>query len=88
MAITLFVGGITEDKQAVYKRTFFTSRKIERTFKRGVEVRYVYVQEKMERRKMLKLLDARHYTIFVLVDENMNQKALLREDQLLTLLTK
>jgi len=83
MAITLFVGVITEDKSAVYKRTFYLSRKRERIKKNGVELRVLYVDENMPLYKLLKMLNARHYTIFVCVDENLKQKQIISEKQLL-----
>ena len=32
--------------------------------------------------KLLKLIDARHYTIFVLVDDNLKPVSFIREDEL------
>lgn len=82
MAVTLFVGGITEDKQAVYKRNFWQVRKIERSKNKGIEVKYLYVNQQTSKTKLLKLIDARHYTIFVLVDDNLKPVSFIREDEL------
>lgn len=82
-SISLFIGGVTEDKNAVYKRNLFSSRKAERMSKRGVEIRRLYVSVNMPKSKLFKLLDARHYTIFVLVDENLKEVAVIRESELL-----
>ncbi len=83
MAITLFVGGISEDKSAVYKKVFYITRKKQRTFKSGVETRYVMVNKNMEKAKLLKLINARFYTVFLFVDDNLNVVKEVGEAELL-----
>ncbi len=87
MSVTLFSQAIAEDKQAVYRRAYFSKRKAERTKKNGVEVRLLYVNKNMPILKLYRMLDARHYTIFVLVDDNMKQTKLLKEDEVIKSLT-
>ena len=87
MSVTLFSQAIAEDKQAVYRRAYFSKRKVERTKKNGVEVRLLYVNKNMPILKLYRMLDARHYTIFVLVDDNMKQTKLLKEDEVIKSLT-
>ena len=87
MAITLFLGTITEEKEASYKRCFYLSRKQERTQKYGVEVRYLSVSKELSKTKLLKLLDARHFTIFLLVDCGMNIVGAIKENELIDELT-
>lgn len=83
VSVTLFISGITEEKAAVYKRSMMRTRKIERTNKRGVEVRYLLVNQKMEDFRLYRLLSARFYTIFVLVDDNFNRVGIVEEDKLI-----
>ena len=52
-----------------------------------MEVRLLYVNKNMPILKLYRLLDARHYTIFVLVDDNMKQTKLLKEDEVIKSLT-
>lgn len=82
IGITLFLGGIVEDKNASYKKTYFFNRKKARLAKRGVEVRYVCVSEKNQNSNLIKMLNARYYTIFILVDSNFNKVRVVEEREL------
>jgi len=84
MAITLFVGAISEDKNASYKRLFFSQRKRNRIKKVGVETRLVMVSEKASYATIIKHISARFFTIFLFVDENFNVVKTLNENQILS----
>lgn len=79
VAISLFVGGISEDKNAVYKKSFYFSRKYERAKSKGVEIRKIYISEDFKKAKLYKLLDARFYTVFIVVDKDMNEIGVIKE---------
>ena len=81
IAVTLFAGVISEDKNAVYKRIYLQQQKIQRTEKYGIEQRVLFVSKNLPVRKLLKLIDLRHFTIFNMVDENMNVVKVLTENQ-------
>ena len=82
MAVTLFLGAITEDKSAVYKRNFYLLRKYERAKKRGVEEKKIYVSEDIKPYNLLRLIDARFYVVFILVDKNMKEVGIIKERDL------
>ena len=84
ISVSLFIGAISEDKKASYKRIMFMERKKERCYKNGVEVRHIMVNEKIEKLKLLKMVNARFFTIFVLVDDNFNVKKHISEKDILT----
>ncbi len=83
VAITLFISGVTEDKSASYKRSLMKQSKLERAKKRGVEIRYLLVSRDLDDYKLYRLLSARFYTIFVLVDQNLHPLSQLTEDELI-----
>lgn len=83
ISITLFVGAVSEDKSASYKRAFAMNRKIERTKKRGLEVRYVYVNKDVDDYKLLSLINMRTYTIFIIVDESLEPVGRIDEKEVL-----
>lgn len=83
VSITLFVGAIAEDKKAVYKRILFLERKRIRSKTTGVEIRYIMVDEYINKAKLLKLINARFYTIFLLVDDNFCVKKQISEYDIL-----
>lgn len=82
-SINMFIGSITEDKKAVYKKLLYLPRKIERTKKSGVEIRYILVGYQTEKIKLFKMLNARFYTIFILVDNNLKQVGIIQESELI-----
>lgn len=82
MSVTLFVSGIADDKNAVYKRALYLSRKFKRATRNGVEVRYVLVFEETPKEKLITLLSARFYTIFVLIDSKFNKVKEVEEKSL------
>ncbi|MBQ3158202.1 MAG: site-2 protease family protein [Clostridia bacterium] len=82
MAVSLFISGTIEDKNAVYKKCFYLSRKYERTKKRGLELRRVYISEELPKYKLLKMLDARFYTIFIIVNEHMQEIGIIKENEI------
>ena len=71
-SVNLMMSAFATDKSASYKRCYFSVRKMERIRKYGVETRYLMVSKDLDFFKLYKLTDARHYTIFLLVDENFN----------------
>lgn len=83
MSVTLFISAITEDKNAVYKKVMFLTRKQERIKKSGVEQKYVYVSNNISPKKLIKLLDAKYYTVFICVDENLNKTKVITEYDLI-----
>jgi len=70
MSVALFLGGTNEDKQASYKRVLFMPRKIERINKAGVESREIYVSQNLDKRKLLRMINSRYYTRFIVVDDD------------------
>lgn len=87
MAVTLFLGGIVEDKKAIYKKTFYQERKKERAKKRGVEVKYLGVKNQEDKSKFLKFITPRFYTIFVVFDDDMSVIEYITETSLIDRLT-
>lgn len=83
MAITLFAGAISTDKDASYKRIYLQKRKLERVKKQGLEQRVLYVGKDIEYKSLIKLIDLRHYTTFMLVDDKMQVVSKLSEDQII-----
>lgn len=83
MSVTLFISVVTEDKNAVYKKVMFLTRKQERIKKRGVEQKFVFVSDNISPQKLMKLLDAKHYTVFICVDENLNKTKVITEYDLI-----
>ena len=71
-SVNLMMCAFASDKSASYKRCYFTIRKKQRIKKYGVETRYLMVDCDADYLKLYKMTDARHYTIFLLVDENLN----------------
>ena len=82
IAITLFVGAITEDKKAMYKKILFFEKKQKKVKKQGVEVRHIIVDKNLSQAKLMKFIDARFFTIFLIVDEFMNIVQTIPEDLL------
>lgn len=87
-AINLFVSAIVEDKNAVYHKLFYTERKLQKSKNGGIEGQEIIVHKSVRFASMLKMLDARHFTTFVLVDENFNVVAKVKENQLAELIEK
>lgn len=81
-AITLFIGAITEDKMAVYKKLLLSKRKTQRIKNKGIETRYIMVNENFEKSKLIKYVSARFFTIFLFVDNNFKVVKTLNENQI------
>ncbi len=86
MSITLFVGAITEDKSATYKRYISFAKKKEQLTKKPLDIKYVSVKYGVSVFKLIKYIDARHYTIFLLLDESLNEVEKITEGQLLKMI--
>ena len=69
-SVNMFISAVAEDKQAIYKRNLYILRKLTRTKKQGVESREVYVHQSKSYMDLVKLVDARHFTTFMIVDDN------------------
>ena len=81
-ALMLFISAITEDKKAVYKKVMFIERKKRRIEKKGVEIKYVLVNNKADKKSLLKLTNARFFTIFLVVDDNLKVINQIQENEL------
>lgn len=79
----LIMSVFAEDKTAVYKRCFYSKRKYERVKKFGIEARFILVNEEINNFRLYNMLDARHYTIFLLVNDRMQTMRRITETQLL-----
>lgn len=87
-AINLFVSAIVEDKNAVYHKLFYTERKLQKSKSGGIEAQEIIVHKSVRFASMLKMLDARHFTTFVIVDDNFNVVSKVKENQLAQLIEK
>ncbi len=83
MSVTLFLSGVSEDKMAVYRRATLLVKKKARVKKSALETRTIMIDEKVSESKMFSLLSGRYYTIFLLVDGDLNVKKRLTESELL-----
>lgn len=87
-AINLFVSAIVEDKNAVYHKLFYTERKLQKSKSGGIESQEIIVHKSVRFAGMLKMVDARHFTTFVIVDDNFNVVSKVKENQLAQLIEK
>ena len=71
-SVNLMMGAFATDKSAVYKRCYFSLIKLERVKRNGLETRYLLASKNMDNFSLYKMTDARHFTIFLLVDDNFN----------------
>lgn len=87
-AINLFVSAIIDDKNAVYHKLFYTERKLQKSKSGGIESQVIIVHKSVRFAGMLKMVDARHFTTFVIVDDNFNVVSKVKENQLAQLIEK
>ena len=85
-AINLFVSAIVEDKNAVYHKLFYTERKLQKSKSGGIEAQEIIVHKSVRYASMLKMLDARHFTTFVIVDDDFIVVSKVKENQLAQLI--
>lgn len=86
--VNLVLCSCAKDKEAVYKKCLFFSRKLARTKKNGVEEKRVYVHFKKSPISLLKLLESNKFITFVIIDDNFNILKIIKENQLEELLQK
>ena len=82
ISVTLFISAISEDKSAGYKRLLFLERKKKRIKNKGVETRFVMVQKGYSESFLLRQINARFFTIFIVVDENLNIIKQIKENEI------
>ena len=87
-SVNLMMSAFATDKSAVYKRSYFSVRKMQRIKSGGLEVRNLLVSKDCNLLSLYKMLDARHYTIFLLVDDNFNISQRLTEQDISNFLQK
>ena len=87
ISVTFFIGAISEDKEAKYKRIFFLERKLKRAKKHGVEIKNILVCENVSDKELIKLINARFFTVFHIVDQKFNVINTISEDKLINSLT-
>lgn len=87
-SVNLFLSAIIEDKNAIYKRLFYFEKKLQKTKKGGIEGQTIYVGNSVSLHSLVKLIDARHFTTFVIVDENFKECNRLTEIELQNLLSR
>lgn len=87
-SVNLIMSAFAEDKSAVYKRWLTVQHKKDRIRKNGLETRFVTVGENINNFILYKMLDARHYTVFLVVNDCFETKKRITETQLLQELLK
>lgn len=85
-SVNLFLSALLENKNAVYRRLFLTERKIKKSKNGGIESQMIYVHQSVSVMKLARLVDARHFTIFFVVDDEFNVKKKIKENELAKLI--
>lgn len=73
---------MTKDKNAVYKKCFYLSRKLERARKNGVEEKRVFVHFQKTPISLLKLLESNKFITFVIIDDNFKVLKTISENEI------
>ncbi len=87
-SVNLFLSAMLENKNAVYRRLFLTERKIKKSKNGGIESQVVFVHQSVSALKLARLVDARHFTTFLIVDDEFNVKKKIKENELPELIEK
>lgn len=87
-AINLFCSVICEDKNAVYHKLFQIEKKLKKAKSGGIEGQEIFVHKSVRFASMMKMLDSRHFTTFVIVDDNFNVVSKVKENQLAILIER
>lgn len=87
-SVNLFLSAILENKNAVYRRLFLVEKKVEKSKNGGVEGRIVYVHESVTYLSLLRLIDARHFTVFRVIDDSLRVKKEFLETELQSLIER
>lgn len=85
-SLNLFWSALAENKNANYKRILYASRKLERCKRGGAIGQTIYVHQNKSPLEMFRLVDARHVTTFVVVDDNMKIIKTISEFEVVSLL--
>ena len=81
-SVNLMMSAFASDKSAVYKRCYFSLRKMDKIKKSGLETRYIMASKNADMLTLYKLTDARHFTIFLLVDDNFDVVKRITESEI------
>lgn len=85
-SVNLFLSALLENKNAVYRRLFLTERKIKKSKSGGIESQVIFVHQSVSAFKLARLVDARHFTTFLVVDDEFNVKKKIKENELAKLI--
>lgn len=86
-SIFMLTGAFNFNKNAVYKRLIF-AKDLQKDFKKGCDINLVAVSNKMPLYKLIKFINPKTYTIFVVYDESNNLQTVILEKNLNALFTK
>lgn len=81
-SVNLTLAALSEGKGSSYKRTYFMMRKLSRTKKKGVEMREIVVHKSLPLTSLFRLVDSRHYTTFLIVDDQFKVCRKLTESEI------
>lgn len=86
--VNLFLSAIIEDRNAAYKRLFYFEKKVEKSKNGGIEGQTIYINKNQPLHSLVKMLDARHFTTFIIVDDYFKPIKSISEVELQDLIIK